>query len=82
MVNQKKWNKNKKWNKKWNKRKKRKKKKKFYIEIRTNRGWTKVELLKDMGRYLLVKLPCGEIIKRKIFNHIRWGKVKLVTRKM
>lgn len=74
--------KQKRWNKKWHKRKKRKKKKKFYIEIRTNRGWTKVELLKDMGRYLLVKLACGEIIKRKSFNHVRWGKLKLVTRKM
>ena len=78
----------KKWHKKFDKTKKRywkkrkKRKKKFFIEIKTNRGWVKVELIKDFGRYLLVKLPCGELIKRKSFNHIRWGKTKLVTRKM
>jgi len=74
------------WKKKFNKNKKRywkrkKRKKKFFIEIRTNKGWVKVQLIKDFGRYLKVKLPCGEIIKRKTFNHIRWGKTKLVSRK-
>lgn len=67
--------------KKWYKKKK-KKARKFLIQIRTNTGWKQVELLKDAGRYLLVKLPCGEIIKRKYFNHIRWGKVKLVSKKV
>lgn len=70
----------KKWNKKW--KKKRKKKKKFIMQIKTNTGWKQVELIRDFGRYLLVKLPCGELIKRKSFNHVRWGKTKLVTKKV
>ncbi len=69
------------WKKKWNKKRKRKRKKKFLIQIKTNTGWKQVELIKDMGRYLLVKLPCGELIKRKSFNKIKWGKTKLATRK-
>lgn len=62
--------------------KKKKKKKKFFIEIRTNKGWKKVQLLKDISGYLLVKLPCGEIIKRRSFNKIKWGKTKRIRKKV
>jgi hypothetical protein len=46
-----KFNKFKKFNKfnKFNKKKKRKRKKKFIIEIRTSRGWQRVELLENTG---------------------------------
>jgi hypothetical protein len=67
--------------KKFSKRKKkRKRKKKFIIEIRTNRGWQRVVLLKNTGSHLIVKCLNGEILRRKTSSRVRWGKTKLIPR--
>lgn len=68
--------------KKFNKKKKRKRKKKFIIEICTNRGWQRVELLKNTGTYLIVKCLNGETLRRKLSSRIRWGKTKLVQNRV
>ena len=63
---------------KFNKKKKRKRKKKFIIEIKTNRGWKRVELLKNTGTFLIVKCLNGEILRRKFNSRVRWGKTKMI----
>lgn len=64
------------------KKKNKNKKKKIYIEIRTNKKWKLVQLLADRGSYLLVKLPTGEVIRRKSASKIHWGKTRNWTGKM
>jgi len=59
-----------------------KKRKKFYIEIKTNKRWKKVQLLSDKGAHLLVKLETGEIIKRRPSLPIHWGKTKKIQKKV
>ena len=69
-----------KFRKYYRKPKKRKRKKKFIIEIRTNRGWKRVELLDSTGPCVLVKCINGEILRRKFTSRIRWGKTKLILK--
>jgi hypothetical protein len=65
----------------YNKNKFHKKPKPIIIEIKTNRfGWYEVELVKIInGRWLLLKLPSGELLRRKCIR-VRWGKTKHITR--
>lgn len=65
--------------KKWFK-KKRRRKRKFIIEIRTKARWKVVELLSSNGNILTVRLPTGEMIRRKRNSRVRWGKTKKITK--
>ena len=63
------------------KRKKKRKKKKIMVEVRTTK-WKLAELIEHRGKFIIVKLPTGELIRHHPHKKVRWGKTKRITKGM
>lgn len=56
-----------------------KKNKKFVVEIKTNKnGWIRALLLKICKGYIILKLPSGDVIKKRNSKNIKFDKTKKV----
>ena len=58
---------------------KNKKKEKLVVELKTNsQGWIRVLLLKMAKGCYVLKLPSGDIIKKRNSKHLKFGKTKKI----